>query len=139
MTDGISIVRTASGVEAVLRLMRSDKSIVLEVTAVSSAATHEFDSVYERALERYLEARVRNGVRYAGTPPLSGAHVVLAEIRVVALMAMQSIGREVRSVGGMGSEWTTRWVWDLSGIESTDGELVVQTHVDEIKLPLSRP
>ncbi|WP_146071666.1 hypothetical protein [Cryobacterium sp. Y50] len=139
MTDGISIVRTASGVEAVLRLMRSDKSIVLEVMAVSSEATREFDSVYERALERYLEASVRNGIRYAGTPPLSGAHVVLAEICVVAPVAMQSIGREVRSVGGTGSEWTTRWVWDLSGIESIDGELVVQTHVDETKLPLSRP
>ena len=139
MTDDTTSVRTASGVEAVLRLVRSDKSIVLEVTAVPSATTHEFDSIYARELERYLEETVRNGIRYAGAPPLSGAHVMLADIGVAAPEAMQSIGREVRSVGGTGSEWTTRWVWDLSGIESIDGELVVQTHVDEIRLPLPRP
>ena len=136
MSNSTAILRTASGIEAVLTLIRSDRMIILDATAVPSTATHEYDAVYDLALKRYLEATARNGIRYAGEPPLSGAHAMLAEIRVEPPKPVQTIGREVQSVGGSGSEWTTRWTWDLSGIESVDGELLVQTAVDQIKLPL---
>lgn len=56
MSNGKNMLRTSSGFEAVLSLIRSDTAIVLDSTAVPSAATHEFDAVSERALERYREA-----------------------------------------------------------------------------------
>ena len=145
MANDKTILKTGSGIEALLTLFRtettlfaSNTAIVLEATAIPSTGTQDFDAVYERALERYLDGAARKGIRYAGAPPLSGAHVMLGEIRVEPPNAMRTIGRSIQSVGGTGTEWTTRWTWDLSGIESIDGELLVQTEVDAVTLPLPR-
>lgn len=145
MAGNTTTLRTVSGIDAILTLFRSETTlfpsntaIVLEVTAIPSAATQEADAEYGRALERYLEAAARDGIRYAGAPPLSGAHVMLGDIQVEPPNAMRTIGRMVQSVGGTGTEWTTRWTWDLSGIESIDGELQVRTAVDAVTLPLPR-
>lgn len=143
MANDKIILKTGSGIEAVLTLFRSETTLfpsnttmVLEATAIPSTATLEFDAVYERALETWLDASARKGIRYAGAPPLFGAQVMLAEIRVTPPEAMRAIGREIQGKGGTGTEWTACWTWDLSGIESIDGELLVQTEVDAIEVPL---
>ena len=145
MANNTTILKTGSGIEALLTLFRtettlfpSNTAIVLEATAIPSTGTQEFDAVYERAVERYLDAAARKGIRFAGTPPLSGAQVMLAEIRVTPPEAMRAIGREIQGKGGTGTEWMARWTWDLGGIESIDGELLVQTDVDAIRVPLPR-
>ncbi|ASD21939.1 hypothetical protein B7495_07395 [Cryobacterium sp. LW097] len=145
MANDKTILKTSAGVEALLTLFRSETTlfpsntaIVLEATAIPSAATGQFDAVYGRALKRYLDAAARTGIRYAGAPPLSGAQVMLAEIRVTPPRAMRTIGREIQGKGGTGTEWVARWTWDLAGIESIDGELLIQTAVDAITLPVPR-
>lgn len=138
MTDDKIIVKTSSGIEALLTLIRSGTTLVLDATAVTSAATLEFDAAYERKLERWLDASARLGVLHSGTPPLSGAHVMLAEIRVTPPKELRGIGREIQGMGGTGSEWLARWTWDLSGIESVDGEVLVQTEVDAVTLLVPR-
>jgi hypothetical protein len=132
-------VKTSSGVEAALTLVRSEKTLVLYAAAIPSTETREFDTVYELALTRWLDVSAREGIRYAGEPPLSGARVMLAEIRVTPPKVMSGIGREVQGKGGTGTEWLAQWTWDLSGIETVDGELIIQTEVEAITLPLPPP
>lgn len=136
MANDQTIVMTSSGVEVIVTLLRSDTAVVLDATAIPSELTHRFDAAYERALQRWLDESARRGVRVAGAPPLSGAHVMLAEIRVTPPQAMRAIGREIQGTGGTGSEWTVQWSWDLSGIESVDGDLLVESEVDAMRVPV---
>ncbi|POH71247.1 hypothetical protein C3B59_01175 [Cryobacterium zongtaii] len=139
MSPAKATVKTSSGVEAALTLVRSEKTLVLDALAIPSTETREFDTAYGLALTRWLDASAREGISHAGAPPLSGARVILAEIRVTPPKVMLGVGREIQGKGGTGTEWLAQWTWDLSGIETVDGELLIQTEVEAITLPLPPP